>query len=148
MIVQPPSFTEPPQQLTLQSLLQRPSPPVPFPPLRPPPQLAHRPPSVGRPPALTPMLPSGAPVLRDPRTGMQLRFQPPKNWSSGGGGGGGYPRQSRPRAIRPAAAAASSSLFRSASHQHDFLRSQMAGRYMPGPASRVQAHFVHDASGQ
>lgn len=148
MGIRPPGFPENPPQLTLQSLLQRPSPPVPFPALRPPPQLAHRPPTA-RPPAL---ITGGAPVLRDPRTGMQLRFQPPKNWAAGGGGGGGgggYTRHSRPRSIRPAAAAVSSSLFASANRHHDFLRSQMAaaGRYMPGPASRVQTHFVHDASG-
>ena len=27
----------------------------------------------------------GPPVMRDPRTGMQLRFQPPKGWSGGPG---------------------------------------------------------------
>jgi hypothetical protein len=33
----------------------------------------------------------------------------------------------------------------------EFMRSHQLrhpGRLMPGPASRVQAHFVHDASGE
>ena len=39
---------------------------------------------------------SGPPVIRDPRTGAQLRFQPPKGWG-GGGGGQGPPRPKAPR---------------------------------------------------